>query len=69
MSAEVVTRALVRYVAVPGLPGDVALITLDNGLDHTRPSTFGLAGLASLDGAFDEIEARTPTRSRNRGDR
>jgi len=61
VSAEVVTRALVRYVAVPGLPGDVALITLDNGLDHTRPSTFGLAGLSSLDGAFDEIEARTPT--------
>ncbi len=60
MTAEVVTRALLRYLAVPGLPGDVALITLDNGLDHTRPSTFGLAGLSSLDGALDEIMARTP---------
>lgn len=59
-SAEVVTNALVRYVAVPGLPGEVALITLDNGLDHTRPSTFGLAGLSSLDSAMDEIDARTP---------
>ncbi|MGI8691893.1 MAG: 3-hydroxyacyl-CoA dehydrogenase NAD-binding domain-containing protein [Geodermatophilaceae bacterium] len=58
--AEVVTRALVRYVSVPGLPGEVALVTLDNGLDHTRPSTFGLAGLSSLDNAMDEIEARTP---------
>ncbi len=58
--AEVVTRALVRYVAVPGLSGEVALITLDNGLDHTRPSTFGLAGLSSLDSALDDIEARTP---------
>ncbi|MBA2390046.1 MAG: enoyl-CoA hydratase/isomerase family protein [Geodermatophilaceae bacterium] len=60
VTAEVVTRALLRYLAVPGLPGDVALITLDNGLDHTRPSTFGLAGLSSLDGALDEIMARTP---------
>ena len=39
-----VTRALVRYVAVPGLSGEVALITLDNGQDHTRPSTFGPRG-------------------------
>ncbi|MGB9378039.1 MAG: enoyl-CoA hydratase/isomerase family protein, partial [Mycobacteriales bacterium] len=57
---EVVTSALVRYVEVPGLPSEVALITLENGHDHTRPSTFGAAGLASLDTALDEIEARTP---------
>jgi len=57
---EVVTRALVRYIAVPGLDGEVALVTLDNGHDHTRPSTFGPAGLASLDAALDEVEARTP---------
>ena len=43
---EVVTRALVRDVdlgaVVPGeRAGVMALITLDNGLDHTRPSTFG----------------------------
>ncbi|CAN5377234.1 3-hydroxyacyl-CoA dehydrogenase NAD-binding domain-containing protein [soil metagenome] len=59
-AAEVVTRALVRYVAVPELSGEVALITMDNGHDHTRPSTFGPAGLASLDAAMDEIAARTP---------
>jgi 3-hydroxyacyl-CoA dehydrogenase/enoyl-CoA hydratase/carnithine racemase len=57
---EVVTRALVRYVEVPGLSGEVALVTLDNGLDHTRPSTFGPGGLASLDRALDEIEAHSP---------
>jgi 3-hydroxyacyl-CoA dehydrogenase/enoyl-CoA hydratase/carnithine racemase len=57
---EVVTRALVRYLDVPGVAGEVALITLDNGLDHTRPSTFGPAGLRSLDAAMDEIEAHRP---------
>jgi 3-hydroxyacyl-CoA dehydrogenase/enoyl-CoA hydratase/carnithine racemase len=57
---EVVTRALVRYVRVPGLPGEFALVTLDNGHDHTRPSTFGPGGLASLDAALDEIAAHTP---------
>ena len=36
---EVVTRALVRYLEVPGMAGEFALITLDNGHDHTRPST------------------------------
>ncbi|MBB3085448.1 3-hydroxyacyl-CoA dehydrogenase NAD-binding domain-containing protein [Geodermatophilus sabuli] len=57
---EVVTRALVRYLTVPGIAGEFALITLDNGHDHTRPSTFGPAGLASLDTALDEIAARSP---------
>ena len=47
---EVVTQALVRHVDLPSAPARVALITLDNGLDHTKPTTFGPAGLASLDG-------------------
>ncbi|MEP6696946.1 MAG: 3-hydroxyacyl-CoA dehydrogenase NAD-binding domain-containing protein [Pseudonocardiales bacterium] len=57
---EVVTRALVRYVEVPGLPGEMALVTLENGLDHQRPSTFGAAGLACLEAALDEIGAHVP---------
>ncbi|MGY1814870.1 3-hydroxyacyl-CoA dehydrogenase NAD-binding domain-containing protein [Blastococcus sp. SYSU D00820] len=57
---EVVTRALVRYVRYPGLAGEIALVTLDNGHDHTRPSTFGPGGLAALDAALDEIAAHTP---------
>ena len=57
---EVITKALVRYLDVPGVAGEIALITLENGLDHTRPSTFGPGGLASLDNALDEIEAHTP---------
>ncbi|MEJ7703017.1 MAG: enoyl-CoA hydratase-related protein [Geodermatophilaceae bacterium] len=58
---EVVTSAYVRYLAVPGLDGEIALITVDNGLDHTRPTTFGPAGLANLAAALDDIEAHSPT--------
>ncbi|NYJ08969.1 3-hydroxyacyl-CoA dehydrogenase NAD-binding domain-containing protein [Petropleomorpha daqingensis] len=57
---EVVTTAHVRYLRVPGVAGELALITLDNGHDHTRPSTFGPGGLASLDAALDEIAAHSP---------
>jgi 3-hydroxyacyl-CoA dehydrogenase/enoyl-CoA hydratase/carnithine racemase len=57
---EVVTTAKVRYLRVPGLAGEIALVTLDNGHDHTRPSTFGPGGLASLDAALDAIAAHTP---------
>ncbi len=57
---EVVTESKVRYLRVPGLAGELALITLDNGQDHTRPSTFGPGGLASLDAALDEVAAHSP---------
>src|ERR1700733_8801845 len=56
---EVVTRALVRDVELPYGAGTMALITLDNGHDHTRPSTFGPAGLISLREALDSVAART----------
>jgi 3-hydroxyacyl-CoA dehydrogenase/enoyl-CoA hydratase/carnithine racemase len=57
---EVVTKALLRLVAVPGLAKPAALITLDNGLDHTKPNTFGPGGLASLDAALTEAFAADP---------
>ncbi|CAM3172193.1 3-hydroxyacyl-CoA dehydrogenase NAD-binding domain-containing protein [Stackebrandtia soli] len=57
---EVVTHAHVRYVRVPGMDGEAALITLDNGFDHRKPSSFGPAGLRSLDAALDEVYARSP---------
>lgn len=60
MPGEVVTNATCRLISVPGVAGQVALITLDNGNDHTRPSTFGPAGLASLDAALDQAFAATP---------
>jgi 3-hydroxyacyl-CoA dehydrogenase/enoyl-CoA hydratase/carnithine racemase len=57
---EIVTKSLLRFVAIPGLDGEAALITLDNGFDHTKPNTFGPGGLASLNAALDEIAARVP---------
>ena len=54
---EVVTRAIVRDVDL-GVVGVLALITLDNGHDHTKPSTFGPQGLLSLNAALDAVAAR-----------
>ncbi|MEV0276321.1 3-hydroxyacyl-CoA dehydrogenase NAD-binding domain-containing protein [Streptomyces sp. NPDC050610] len=53
---EVVTRAHVRHLDLPGGAGRFALITLDNGLDHTKPTTFGPQSLAHLDAAVDQVE-------------
>jgi hypothetical protein len=57
---EVVTKALVRAVRVPGLDRPAALITLDNGFDHTKPNSLGPAGLASLSAAIDKALADQP---------
>jgi 3-hydroxyacyl-CoA dehydrogenase/enoyl-CoA hydratase/carnithine racemase len=55
---ELVTRAIVRDVDLgPGV-GLLALITLDNGHDHTKPNTFGPQGLLSLNAALDTVTAR-----------
>jgi 3-hydroxyacyl-CoA dehydrogenase/enoyl-CoA hydratase/carnithine racemase len=56
---EVVTHAHVRDVDLPGGAGTLALITLDNGFDHTKPNTFGPAGLLELNEALDQVAART----------
>ncbi|TMR06330.1 3-hydroxyacyl-CoA dehydrogenase [Actinomadura soli] len=55
---EVVTHAVVRDVALPNEAGTLALITLDNGHDHTKPNTFGPNSLAELDAALDTIAVR-----------
>jgi 3-hydroxyacyl-CoA dehydrogenase/enoyl-CoA hydratase/carnithine racemase len=55
---EVVTKALVRLVHIGGTKG--ALITLDNGFDHTKPNSFGPAGLRELDAAITEATAQEP---------
>ena len=52
---EVVTEAKLRLVDIPS--GTFGLISLDNGRDHTRPSTFGPQGLRSLQSAIDEAAA------------
>jgi 3-hydroxyacyl-CoA dehydrogenase/enoyl-CoA hydratase/carnithine racemase len=59
---EVVTNALVRDVDLSafGAAGVLALITLDNGHDHTRPNTFGPQSLLALDAAITEAISRKP---------
>lgn len=51
---EVVTKALLREVDLSpfGFNGTLSLITLDNGLDHTRPNTLGPKSLQELDAAL-----------------
>ncbi|MGW6237996.1 3-hydroxyacyl-CoA dehydrogenase NAD-binding domain-containing protein [Streptomyces sp. NPDC055094] len=53
---EVVTQAHVRHLDLPSGVGRFALITLDNGLDHTKPTTFGPQSLANLNAAIDQVE-------------
>lgn len=55
---EVVTHALVRDVELPGGGGTLALVTLDNGRDHTKPSTFGPRGLLELRAALERCRER-----------
>ena len=59
---EVITQALVRDVDLTafGAKGVLALITLDNGLDHNRPNTFGPQSLVALDAAITEATSRKP---------
>jgi enoyl-CoA hydratase/carnithine racemase len=55
---EVVTHAPVRFLDLPYGAGTLALITLDNGFDHTKPTTFGPQSLLNLEAAVDEASAR-----------
>ena len=55
---EVVTQALARDVELPDGAGTMALITLDNGFDHSKPNTFGPASLQSLNETLDRCKER-----------
>ncbi len=54
---EVITETFVRDVALPS-GGTLALITLDNGRDHTRPNTLGPRTLEGLGKVLDELAGR-----------
>ena len=58
---EVITSAHVREIDLTlfGHSGTISLITLDNGMDHNRPNTFGPQSLASLNEAITIAEAST----------
>jgi len=54
---EVVTRSYVSDVKLPS--GKVlALVTLDNGMDHNRPNTLGPKTLIEFGGVLDELRSR-----------
>ncbi len=54
---EVVTHSFVRDVRLPS-GRTLALITLDNGKDYTRPNTLGPASLSELSTTLDALTAR-----------
>jgi len=56
-NGEVVTHSYVRDVSLPS-GGTMALITLDNGEDHTRPNTLGPITLTELNDRIDELTVR-----------
>jgi len=58
MPEEVVTRTPVQDVTLPGGAGILALVTLDNGHDHTRPNTFGPQTIAGLQATIDGLRTR-----------
>src|SRR3954462_3514114 len=55
---EVVTEAKSRDVVLPHGAGTLALITLDNGLDHTKPNTFGPQSIAGLTATIERLRER-----------
>lgn len=55
---EIETRALAQDITLPNNLGVLALITLDNGLDHTKPTTLGVAGMANIQATLDQVKQR-----------
>ncbi|MDQ2758417.1 MAG: 3-hydroxyacyl-CoA dehydrogenase NAD-binding domain-containing protein [Actinomycetota bacterium] len=55
---EVVTHTPVRDVTLPRGAGTMALVTLDNRFDHTRPNTLGPATIAGLEATVRSLAAR-----------
>ena len=59
---EVVTTALIREVDLSafGAKGKLAIITIDNGMDHTRPTTLGPQSIRNINKAIDDATALNP---------
>ena len=56
---EVITHSFVREIDLTpfGHSGTLSLITMDNGMDHNRPNTFGPQSLQELNAAITAAEA------------
>ena len=55
---EVVTHTPVRDITLPGGAGTLALVTLDNGFDHTKPNTFGPKTIEGLVATVAQLRRR-----------
>ncbi|MBG6180145.1 3-hydroxyacyl-CoA dehydrogenase NAD-binding domain-containing protein [Arthrobacter sp. CAN_A1] len=55
---EVITHSYVQDIALPNDAGTLALITLDNGLDHTKPTTLGPNTLIELGRVLEGLKVR-----------
>ncbi|MET3370356.1 UNVERIFIED_CONTAM: 3-hydroxyacyl-CoA dehydrogenase/enoyl-CoA hydratase/carnithine racemase [Jeotgalibacillus campisalis] len=55
---EVVTHSYVQDIQLPGGAGTFALITLDNGLDHSKPTTLGPNTLVELGDVLEKLKER-----------
>lgn len=56
--SEVVTYAHVRDVVLPNNAGILALVTLDNGLDHTKPTTLGPRSMENIEATLRAVSQR-----------
>jgi 3-hydroxyacyl-CoA dehydrogenase/enoyl-CoA hydratase/carnithine racemase len=57
-ATEQVTRTPVRDITLPGGAGTLALITLDNGQDPTKPNSFGPQSIALLAETIHRLRLR-----------
>lgn len=57
MAEDIQTRFKLQYHR-SAKAGRLAIVTMDNGYDHTRPNVFGEGALRSLESALDELEAQ-----------
>ncbi|WP_347110792.1 3-hydroxyacyl-CoA dehydrogenase NAD-binding domain-containing protein [Paenarthrobacter sp. S56] len=55
---EVVTHSYVQDIELPGGAGVFSLVTLDNGLDHSKPTTLGPNTLVELGGVLETLRER-----------
>jgi 3-hydroxyacyl-CoA dehydrogenase/enoyl-CoA hydratase/carnithine racemase len=55
---ETITHSYVQDIALPHGAGTLALITLDNGLDHSRPTTIGPNTLLELGTVLESLKER-----------
>lgn len=55
---EVITHSLVEDILLPDNAGTMALITLDNGQDHNRPTTLGPGTLVEFGRTLEKLQHR-----------